>query len=241
MHGKGSKENSKPQDKFMMRKKQPRQSKCPKCKQFDSVYRISRNRHVCEEPKTLLNNPEEKQDDEEMEDNKSEEENDAEEVNPSLDEEESGRDGAEERSKEMEDNRSEEEDDAEEVNPSSEESSNGRDGAEERKEKERKEKESQENNPQENEKQGNELFSYVFDLTPEERAQVEVNMEEISLEDYVNWDPNATLVYDNPTEVQTYLLQTPTVKIFLNALLLLNLLLFCCFFYKNVQLERSIV
>jgi len=141
----------------------------------------------------------------------------------------------------MEDNRSEEEDDAEEVNPSLEESSNGRDGAEERKEKERKEKESQENNPQENEKQGNKLFSYVFDLTPEDRAQVEVNMGEITLKDYLNWDPNATLVYNNPTEVQTYLLQTPTVKIFLNALLLLNLLLFCCFFYKNVQLERSIV
>jgi|LakMenEpi03Aug12_release.lakeMendotaPanAssembly.Ray.scaffolds.fasta_scaffold2154314_2 hypothetical protein len=64
--------------------------------------------------------------------------------------------------------------------------------------------------------QGTELFSFVYDLTPEERSQVQENMVEISLEDYVEWDSNVTLAYNNPTQVQTYLIQTPTVKIHLN-------------------------
>jgi hypothetical protein len=64
--------------------------------------------------------------------------------------------------------------------------------------------------------QGTELFSFVYDLTPEERSQVQENMVEISLEDYVEWDSNVTLAYNNPTQVQTYLIQTPTVKIYLN-------------------------
>ena len=64
--------------------------------------------------------------------------------------------------------------------------------------------------------QGTEFFSFVYDLTPEERSQVQENMVEISLEDYVEWDSNVTLAYNNPTQVQTYLIQTPTVKIHLN-------------------------
>jgi len=64
--------------------------------------------------------------------------------------------------------------------------------------------------------QGTEFFSFVYDLTPEERSQVQENMVEISLEDYVEWDSNVTLAYNNPTQVQTYLIQTPTVKIYLN-------------------------
>jgi hypothetical protein len=190
----------------MMRKKEPRQVKCQKCEAFDSVYRISRNTHVCKNSKLLVKNPFYKQKEKKETDKEeytSEEEDDVEEVTLSSDEE-TERQETETQETERQETKTQE---TEREETESQET--------ERQETESQETEREETESQETEREDTELFTFVINLSPEEMAQVQDNIGEMTLADYLEWDPGATLV-DNDTDTQTYLLQTPTVKIYLN-------------------------
>jgi hypothetical protein len=206
IHKIGSLTDSSPQDKYMMRKKEPRQVKCQKCEAFDSVYRISRNTHVCKNSKLLVKNPFYKQKEKKETDKEeytSEEEDDVEEVTLSSDEE-TERQETETQETERQETKTQE---TEREETESQET--------ERQETESQETEREETESQETEREDTELFTFVINLSPEEMAQVQDNIGEMTLADYLEWDPGATLV-DNDTDTQTYLLQTPTVKIYLN-------------------------
>jgi hypothetical protein len=221
IHKIGSLTDSSPQDKYMMRKKEPRQVKCQKCEAFDSVYRISRNTHVCKNSKTLVKNPFYKQKEKKETDKEqymSEEEDDVEEVTLSSDEENETQETEmqETETQETETHETEtQETEAQETEMQETETQETEAQETEMQETETQETETQETETQETETQDTELFTFMIHLSPEEMAQVQDNIGEMTLADYLEWDPGATLV-DNDTDTQTYLLQTPTVKIYLN-------------------------